>query len=135
MQPLWADLILGVHFLYVIFTVGGAVLIAVGGPAGWRWVRNRAFRIVHFLSVLLVALEAAGGLLCPLTIWEFRLRQPAGGPAGPELTFIAQLVQRIIYYDFPLWVFTATYILFAALVGGLLLLFPPRRRKRHHGGS
>lgn len=126
----WADLIVSVHFLYVIFTVGGAVLIAAGGPAGWRWVRNRAFRIVHMLSVLLVALEAAGGLLCPLTIWEYRLRQPAGIGPGPETTFIAQWVHRIIFYDFPFWVFTAAYILFAVLVGGLFLIVPPRRRGR-----
>ena len=131
MQPFWADLILGAHFLYVIFTVGGAVLIAAGGPAGWRWVRNRAFRIVHFLSVLLVALEAAGGLLCPLTIWEYRLRQPAVTGPGPETTFIAQWVHRIIFYDFPFWVFTAAYILFAVLVGGLFLIDPTGRRKSH----
>jgi hypothetical protein len=133
----WADLVLAVHFLYVLFTVGGALLIATGGLAGWGWVRNRAFRIVHFLAVLLVALEAAGGVFCPLTVWEYRLRLTggpagggsAGGPGGPEMTFIARWVQRIIYYDFPAWVFTAAYILFAVLAAVLLLLIPPRRRR------
>lgn len=134
MRLFWADLIVIVHLLYVIFTVGGAVLIVAGGLAGWRWVRNRAFRTVHFLAVLLVALEAAGGVFCPLTVWEHGLRLQTGYGAGdgsgaPEMTFIARLVHLIIYYEFPAWVFTAVYILFAALVGSLLLLIPPRPRR------
>lgn len=136
MRLFWADLVVILHLLYVIFTVCGAVLIVAGGLAGWRWVRNRTFRIVHFLSVLLVALEAAGGVFCPLTVWEHHLRlQPGssagtgGGTGAPEMTFIARLVHLVIYYEFPAWVFTAAYILFAALVGSLLLLVPPRPRR------
>ena len=130
MRLFWADLILIFHLMYVMFTVGGALLIVAGGLAGWRWVRNRVFRIAHFMAVLLVALEAAGGVFCPLTVWEYRLRlqQAVAGAGGPEMTFIARLVHLIIYYEFPTWVFTAAYILFAALVGALLLLIPPRPR-------
>ena len=42
-----ADLIVVVHFCYVAFTVGGELVILLGGACRWQWVRNLRFRIVH----------------------------------------------------------------------------------------
>jgi hypothetical protein len=125
-----ADAIVVFHFCYVLFAVGGELLILLGWLLHWRWIRNPAFRVVHLGAVVLVAVEALIGVLCPLTEWEYRLRLLSGQTFEEEIPFMARLVRRIIFYDFPAWVFTLTYILFALLVASTFLLAPPRRKKR-----
>lgn len=130
MFALLADAVVVLHFAYVSFAVGGEILILAGGALGWRWVRNRPFRLAHLAAVVLVAVEALAGVVCPLTEWEFRLRELAGQRVERQLSFVARLVRAIIFYDFPSWVFTAAYVGFAVLVAGSFLLIPPRRIKR-----
>jgi hypothetical protein len=127
---LLADAIVLLHLAYVLFTVGGEAAVVVGGLLRWRWVRNLWFRIAHLLSVVLVAIEAVVGVLCPLTRWEYDLRRLAGQGLEEEIPFIARLVRRLIFFDFPQWVFMAVYILFASVVVASLLLVPPRRPSR-----
>ena len=106
-----ADLILVAHFAFVAFVVGGLPLIWLGAARGWRWVRNRQFRIAHLAAISFVALEALAGMVCPLTEWEDALR------ATPAATsFIARWLHRLLFYSFPDWVFTTAYVLFALLV-------------------
>jgi len=124
-----ADLIVIFHFLYVCFAVGGEVLILLGGILKWRWVRNLPLRIVHLAAVALVAVEALVGVLCPLTEWEYRLRRMAGQYVEEEIPFIPRLVRKIIFYEFPEWVFTTVYIGFTFLVVITLFLVRPRSRR------
>ena len=120
-----ADAILVLHFLFVLFVVGGFVLIVAGGTLDWRWVRARAFRIAHLGAILLVAAEAMLGLACPLTVWEDALRR-----AGPQqASFVGRWVARILYFDYPEWVFAAAYTAFALAVMVLWRLVPPRTGK------
>lgn len=125
-----ADAIVVFHFCYVLFAVGGELIVLLGWLLRWPWIRNLAFRIVHLASVVVVATEALIGVLCPLTDWEYRLRLLAGQTFEEEIPFMARLVRRIIFYDFPTWVFTLTYILFALLMAATLLLVPPRKKPR-----
>ena len=55
------------------------------------------------------------GKICPLTIWENEMRKTAGGETYP-VTFVGYYLQKVIYYDFPIWVFAIVYTVFAALV-------------------
>ena len=87
-----------------------------------------AFRVTHLAAVVMVALEAVVGVLCPLTEWEYRLRLRAGQNIEEQIPFMARLVRRIIFYDFPGWVFTLTYAIFALLVAATFLFVPPRRK-------
>jgi len=130
MPALLADAVVVLHFAYVLFAVGGEILVLAGGLLGWRWVRNLPVRLAHLAAVVLVAIEALLGVVCPLTEWEFRLRELAGQQVERQLSFVARLVRSIIFYDFPAWVFTLAYVGFAVLVAGSFLLLPPRRAKR-----
>jgi hypothetical protein len=125
-----ADAIVIFHFCYVMFAVGGEVIVLLGWLLHWRWVRNLSFRIVHLASIGVVALEALIGVLCPLTEWEHRLRLLAGQTVEEEIPFMVRLVRRIIFYDFPTWVFTLTYVLFTLLVAATFFLVPPRKTTR-----
>ena len=123
---LLADVVLVVHFAFVLFVVGGLALILVGAAAGWRWIRNRAFRYTHLAAIVLVAAEALVGVACPLTVWEYLLR--SGSPDGPS--FVGRWVSRLLYYDFPEWGFTLAYCLFAIAVAVTLWRVPPETRSR-----
>ena len=81
-----ADVIVSFHFCYVAFTIGGEILILLGGLLKWGWIRNLPFRIIHLVSVVVVAAEALGGASCPLTVWEYRLRMLAGQRVEGQIT-------------------------------------------------
>ena len=117
-----ADVVLLVHSLFVAFVVGGLAIIWIGALCGWQIVRNFFFRVLHMAAILFVCAEALIGVACPLTVWEDQLR---GRTA--ESGFIARWLQRIVYYDFPPWVFLTLYILFTLAVAASLILIPPRR--------
>jgi hypothetical protein len=120
-NALIADVVLVVHFAFVLFVVGGFALILAGAALGWRWVRNRAFRYAHLAAIVFVAAEALVGVACPLTVWEDVLRRAA--PDGPS--FVARWVSRLLYYDLPEWVFATAYVVFASAVAVTLWLVPP----------
>jgi len=106
-----ADLVLLVHFAFVLFVVGGLALIWIGAAAGWSWVRNFWFRVAHLAAIVLVAGEALVGVWCPLTLWEDALRGVQG-----EKGFVARWIHRLMFYDVPGWMFTIAYVLFALVV-------------------
>jgi hypothetical protein len=110
-----ADLVTLIHAAYVAVVVLGFVAILVGWAAGWDWVRNRYFRIVHVAMILLVCCEALIGTTCPLTVWENMLRVK-GGEAGYSRDFVGYWLDSLIFYQAPLWVFTTAYLTFGALV-------------------
>ena len=127
---LFADFIVFIHLCYLVFTVGGEASILVGWLLGWNWVRNRVFRIIHLLSVLLVAFEAVMGIWCPLTLWEYRLRQAAWQSAEEEISFVGRLIRTVLFYDFPPWFFTLLYVGFGGLVLVTLIFVPPGKKRK-----
>src|ERR1700682_3455198 len=74
MYAILADLVTTIHFAYVAFVVIAQLLILVGIVLRWKWIRNPWFRCIHLAMILIVALEAMGGIQCPLTVWDEQLR-------------------------------------------------------------
>jgi hypothetical protein len=124
-----ADVVVTVHFAYIVFTVGGLLCILVGGAFGWRWVRNVWFRTAHAIAVCIVAVQAIVGVLCPLTTLEYSLRRRAGRVIEDEISFVARLIRTVIFYDFSPEFFLALYVGFALLVLATIVFVPPRIRR------
>ncbi|MGE5027155.1 MAG: DUF2784 domain-containing protein [Betaproteobacteria bacterium] len=120
MAPL-ADLVLAIHFLFVLFVAAGLPAVWVGAIRGWRWVRNFRFRFAHLAATLFVAAESLIGITCPLTAWEDLLRRAETGRSS----FMQRWVVRLLYYNLPEWMFTVAYVLFALLVLASLQLVRP----------
>ena len=81
-----ADLIVFLHFLFVLFVVVGGFL-----AIRWSWVSW-----VHIPSVLWGVLIEYGGWICPLTPLENRFRAEQGSTTY-ESDFIAQYILPILY--------------------------------------
>jgi len=110
-----ADFVLLVHFSFVVFVLLGCLVIFIGPWMRWRWIYSRRFRWLHLAAIGVVVAQAWLGRLCPLTVWESELRRRAG-QAGYDASFIQYWLQRLLYYDFPPWVFGAAYTVFAAVI-------------------
>jgi len=124
-RSLYADLIVSIHFGYVIFVVGGLFVIILGGVLRWRFIRNFWFRVIHLAMILLVVLETLLGISCPLTDWEYELRVAAGQQNVSGDSFIARLIHLLIFYEFPQIVFTIAYCIFGMAVLMSWWLIPP----------
>ena len=123
-----ADIVVVVHFAFVIFVVGGLLAILVGWLRGWRWTRNMTFRWLHLLAILVIVAEALCGITCPLTSWEKSLRLRAGD-ATYQGDFIAAWAHELLFYDAEPWVFTTGYCLFGLVVVLTFWLAPPTRQR------
>ena len=103
--------ILAAHLVVIAFNVAGLVAIPLGATFGWRWVRVRWWRVLHLASWAVVAVQAAFGRACFLTLWQDELTG-----TGTEPPLIMRVVNGLIYWPLPMWVFTATYLALFGLV-------------------
>ena len=129
-----ADLIALMHLAYVSFVAVGMILILAGILLHWQWVRNFYFRAIHFLMIAIVAAESLLRIVCPLTDWEYDLRQKAGQSVEAG-SFVARWVHRLMFFDAPDWAFRACYCLFALAVLATLVLAPPRMPWKNRAGE
>ena len=118
------DLVLIVHFCYVVFVVGSLPVIWLGAWLKCAFVRNRWFRYLHLAAILWVVAESLLGVVCPLTAWENSLRQ-----IETNHSFIQQWLHKIMFYTLPEGVLTVIYILFAGLVAVTFKSIPPAPRR------
>ncbi len=125
----FADLVLMVHFAFILFVVAGLLVILIGGFRGWNWIRNPWLRVLHLAGIGLVVAEAWLGVVCPLTTLEMRLREKAGDTTYAG-TFIAHWLQKLLYYDAPPWVFIVCYTVFGLAVAASWLKYPPKSFRR-----
>ena len=126
---LLADIIAIIHLGYVIYVILGFILIVVGIICRWKWIRNLPFRITHLLAIVGVACEALLGIDCPLTVLEFKLRY-ALNLSEERVSFIGAIVDSLLYYNAPGWLFTIIYAAFAIVVVITFIIAPPTRKGR-----
>jgi hypothetical protein len=126
MARLLADVVVLCHAAYVTFVIVGLLVTLYGGWAGWYWVRNFWFRMIHLAMISIVVVESIIGITCPLTVWEAALRRRAGETVQSG-AFIARWAHELMFFDAPTWVFTTAYCVFGLLVVVAFILIPPTR--------
>jgi hypothetical protein len=127
MYGILADLMVFVHLLYVSYVLVGQLAIIVASAFRWEWGRNRWFRLTHLLAIAVVALEAVMGWQCPLTKWEYQLRELAGQKFDGSETFLGRLLHDLLFIEGqPESFFTVLYISMLVIVVQGLVMYPPR---------
>src|SRR5262245_34021435 len=102
-MPRWfysvaADVTVVVHLAFMLYVVLGALLIVAVALCGWKWVRNPWFRWTHLAAILIVVAETVVGMNCPLTDWEYDLRNLAGQVnKDREASFTGWVVRQVLF--------------------------------------
>jgi Protein of Unknown function (DUF2784) len=117
-----ATTVLMAHSAIILFNLFGLVAIPLGSWRRWRFVRAPVWRYLHVLALAAVAVQAALGRACFLTIWQEALTD--GSQESQPL--IARMVDALIYWPIPIWAFGVCYILIFTYALVLLWLVPPR---------
>ncbi len=81
-----ADIVLAIHFLFILYVVLGALLVLK-----WHWTV-----FIHIPAAFWGALIMFMGWICPLTPLENRFRRLAGGE-GYSDSFIEHYILPIVY--------------------------------------
>lgn len=126
---LLADLIVTIHFAWILFILWGFMLTLRGffhKEFFDRWL----FRTLHLFGIVYVSVLAIMGKYCPLTVWENVLR----AKYDPNLTypgsFIIYYIERLVYPEVnPLIIQIPTA--FIAVFTIIVFIFrPPAKIKR-----
>jgi hypothetical protein len=135
LQMLLADLVLIAHAGFVVFVIGGLILIWIGWARGWGWIRNPWFRALHVGAIGVVVAESLVGFICPLTTWENQLRLMAGADPRYAGSFVQHWLHQVMFFEWPEPVFTVIYVLFFASVLLSWWCVPPRWSRAGAGGG
>jgi hypothetical protein len=69
-RDLLGDLVATIHAGFVVFVVGGFVLIMAGELLHWRWVQNNRFRYIHLAATVFTLIRVWMGAACPMWFLE-----------------------------------------------------------------
>lgn len=114
--------VLAAHLAVIGFNLFGLVAIPLGAWRGWGFVRVRWWRALHLASLAVVAAQALLGRACFLTLWQDQL-----SGAQTQAPLIVRVINGLIYWPLPMWVFTAAYVVVFAYVLALWRFVPPAR--------
>ena len=132
-----ASAVLAFHLGVVLFNVFGLVAISLGAWRGWGFARIFWWRALHVAILALVAVQAVLDQVCFLTTWQAALLRRAGESAA-DAPLIARIVNRLLFWPLPLWVFAVLYVAVAVAVLMMWWLVPPRwpgRARRAGAGA
>jgi Protein of Unknown function (DUF2784) len=120
-----AETVLAAHIAIILFNLFGLIAVPIGAVRGWHFVHVAWWRVLHVVLLAAVAAQAIVGRACILTLWQSDLAGAGGSPAP----LIMSLVDRLIFWKLPIWVFAALYAAVFGYAVALLWLVPLRRTR------
>lgn len=122
-MKIYADIIMIVHLIWVLFMI-------LGLPLG-LWLRSTTLRWIHAGGMAITAFFAATGIYCPLTTWEEALRLNTDPGFGHEGSFLARYLSAALYPQAEPWILRIITILWGLLTfWGMIVIKPGRNFKR-----
>lgn len=123
-----ADIIVIVHLLWILFMLVGFILTLRG--FFWKGFFDRwLFRTLHLFGIAYVGLLAIMGKYCPLTLWEYSLREKYDSTLTYPGSFMIYYAERLVYPDInPLIILIPTTFI-AIFTVVVFIIRPPKRIK------
>jgi hypothetical protein len=130
MQSLLSDIVLVIHFTWILFIILGLpVALAFG---------MRRLRIIHAVALVGTVVMQVTGTICPLTHIEEYLRRAAAPGFSYGGSFIITWLRHLIYIEdigvslVIIYILTGIYLAFVILSW---FLWPLSRSRRGRGGK
>jgi len=121
-----ADIIILIHFIWILFILAGFVLTL----GGFIWKKNFdrwLFRTFHLLGILFVATLTILGEYCPLTILENNLMAKYDPNLIYPGSFIAHYVGKLVYPDVEPMIIVVPTIMIGLITLVIYIIKPPMR--------
>jgi hypothetical protein len=119
-----AQAVLAFHVAVILFNLFGLIAVPLGAWRRWRFVRIAWWRALHLASLAVVAGQALVGRACFLTLWQAGLSGAAGEEAV-ETPLIQRMVERMVFWALPAWIFVVLYVAIFLYAAALWRLVPP----------
>ncbi len=120
-----SSFVLYFHLIVILFIVFGFIVVPIGAKFKWKFIYEFWWRLAHLVSMIIVAIQAVLGKACFLTYIQSDLLEDAG-KKGYIIPFIQTYIDRIIYYNFPIWTFSIVYVILFLYTLYLWFKFPPK---------
>lgn len=112
-----ADAVRAIHLLFVLFLLGGLLVIPAGMVMRAAWVRHPWFRWPHLAASMFMVVRIWTGASCPLSDLEYAIR-------GERLV---RPMNLLLFRDMERSQFSAGVIAQGIMSGLFLFVCPPRR--------
>jgi hypothetical protein len=113
------------HLAVILFIIFGFIAIPLGAKLQWRFIHEFWWRLAHLVSMVIVAIQAIFGKACFLTYIQSDLLKDAGKKRY-TVPFIQTYIDRMIYYNFPIWAFSIIYVILFLYTIYVWFKFPPK---------
>jgi len=129
LYKIFADLIVVIHFAWILFMLAGTIL-TLGGFFYKRFFDWWLFRTLHFCGIIYVGFLAVLREYCPLTILENTVR----AKYNPDLTypgsFIVHYIEKLVYPDVNPSTILVPTIFIAVFTIVVFIIKPPAKIRR-----
>ena len=115
-----ADLLMTMHFLWVLFMVLG---LPVGLLTRWP-----TLRWLHLAGMMITASLALTGAQCPLTVWEELLRRHVDHSFTFDGGFLAHYLSFILFPRVDPWILRGASVLWGVLTVAAMIVIKPVKR-------
>ena len=140
MAKILADLIVVVHFLWILFMLWGFVLTFFAVLAVYvfrskrmiwhKFFDRRILRTLHLIGIVFVAILTLLDKYCPLTVMENLLRRRYDPATDYPGSFIVHYIEKIVYPDIDPILIVAPTLFVAVFTIAVFAIRPPRKTKK-----
>lgn len=130
---IFADAIIVVHFLFILFMLLGFLLTAYALVFRQKFFDRWLFRSLHLLGIFYVSSLSILGKYCPLTILENGLRLKYEASSVYSGSFIVHYLEKLIYPDVNPLVIQIPTVFLAIFTIVVFIIKPPGKIKRIMG--
>ncbi|MBA7475579.1 hypothetical protein ES707_10951 [subsurface metagenome] len=128
-HKIFADAIIVVHFLYILFMLLGFLLTGYALFFREKFFDRWLFRLLHLLGIFYVASLSILGKYCPLTILENELRLRYEVSAVYSGSFIVHYLEKLVYPDVNPLVIQIPTVFLAIFTIVVFIVKPPKKIK------
>lgn len=128
-HKIFADTIIVVHFLYILFMLLGFLLTIYAVLFREKFFDRWLFRSLHLLGIFYVASLSILGKYCPLTILENELRLRYEVSLVYSGSFIVHYLEKLVYPDVNPLVIQIPTVFLAIFTIVVFIIRPPKKIK------
>jgi len=126
---IFADAIIVVHFLFILFMLFGFLLTLYAVFFRQKFFDRWLFRVLHLVGIFYVVSLSILGKYCPLTLLENQLRLRHEAYSVYSGSFIVHYLERLVYPDVNPLVIQIPTVFIAIFTIVVFIIRPPKKIK------